>query len=84
MDATQFSYSHTQPGTVVRVAIGVTVAGLMGLGAAGVGLAQVFGPPSMAWLVPVAPQIPDEVIGYSMRCQPCDAPLTPLYVDVVQ
>jgi len=41
----------------------------------GVGLAQVFGPPSMAWLVPVAPQIPDEVIGYSMRCQPCDAPL---------
>lgn len=50
MDATQFSYSHTQPGTVVRVAIGVTVAGLMGLGAAGVGLAQVI---AVVFIVPL-------------------------------
>jgi hypothetical protein len=31
------------------------------------GLSAVFGPVSPAWLVPVAPVIPDEVIGYTMQ-----------------
>jgi hypothetical protein len=31
------------------------------------GLSAVFGPVSPAWLIPVAPSIPDEILGYSLQ-----------------
>ena len=42
---------------------GTAVAGIGALE----GLSAVFGPVSPAWLIPVAPSIPDEILGYSLQ-----------------
>lgn len=43
--------------------VAVAVAGISAVE----GLSAVFGPISPAWLIPIAPEIPDEILGYSLK-----------------